>query len=165
MFQEEFINRMVALPGDKSFSIVQFSDDANTMTDLADGNAAIDVLYDFVYVGGFTNTSDALMHCTSTFDGSSNIRYTLLITDGVPTVPKPDPQGAATAASQEATAAGINIVPVYIDTQVSDETAIDYLRSLGNTGTFLRVGSFDELDDILDELISSISYCGDDITD
>ena len=118
-FSKEMVTSFGELSVDHSFSIVQFSTDAQVVSELADADQTLKVIDSLKYSGGTTNQGDALRLCQQTLASSSQQdrqNFIVMITDGEPTAPVLAPKFEAEAAAIEAKDAGTFIIPVLIST-------------------------------------------------
>lgn len=127
---KDFLSLIVGLlgelPAEKSFSVVQFATEAQLVNGLSSVVRTLPVIDRLDYTGGRTNHADAIQMCQQvlpTWDDRKN--FIMLITNGVPSEPGINPEGAAEAAARAAKADGTFIIPVFISPH-SDWSALSF---------------------------------------
>ena len=166
-----------ASQAETSFSVVEFATDARLVSARFPAGRTRAVIDGLDYAGGLTNHAAALARCRDGLlaapgaaasaalpwddprGGSSdrNRRDVLvLVTDGAPTVPEADPEGAAAAAARHAEEDGIAIVPVFIAPD-NDAAARAFMRRLSSDGTVFDATDFGGLNALRDRLVTQVS--------
>ena len=172
-FTKTFIERMDAFNLEQRFSLVAFSTNAIFATHLVDSDSAIKEVDEIQYVGGWTNTGDAIKFCYDTLKESSNERAMVLITDGTPTAGEisTDPTGVdpqnvvhqayAEGQAQNVKGAGILIIPVAVDSVSNDTAKLEAIAS--DPKLVISADDFEslELQSTLDTLVANVK-CGSD---
>ena len=161
---KDFASAMVELLGDfqanKSFSVVQFATDAQIINTLDSPEQTVRVIDRLDYTGGLTNHASAIQACQQTLppssDSSSKKNFIMLITDGVPTEPGFDPEGAAELAASTAKSDDTFIIPVFIS-PFYDESALAFMRRLSSDGKVFDVTDFASLNSLQDSLVDQVS--------
>ena len=139
-----------------AYGLVRFGTDAETISNLTTAEIVNNFLDNTTYIGGLTNTAQAISQCTAVLDGgTASKRILVLLTDGNPTA------GGGTNAAEDAAEAARNknytVLPVAIGGTISNATLLTWA---GDGGTVLTADDFDGLDALLeDELIENIA-CG-----
>lgn len=175
-FSSLVVDALGELPGENSFSVVQFATNAQLVSGRSTAARARAVLDGLDYTGGLTNHAAAIGRCRgslaaspsgplSSDDGASVLPWApaaarrdvlVLVTDGVPSEPAADPEGAAAAAARAARDDGIVIVPVFIAPD-NDGSALSFMRGLSSDGEVFDVTDFASLDSVRDRLVQQVS--------
>jgi len=168
-FASVIVESLDDLPVEKSFSLVQFASDAAVESNLGSAQDTLDTINSLIYTGGATNHKAAFEKCMETFstsngnkkqfikrNGRNRKELILVITDGISTLPKPDPVGVAEAAATVVKEEGVAIVPVFISDK-RDPEAIAFMRRISTTGAAFDVTDFDSLDSIKDSLVDELA--------
>ena len=106
--------------GSAEFSMIHYSTPATRVAGLYSSNVVIHFLNGLDCTGGFSNHAEALLTCQQRLFAPSDPdrqNITLLINDGVPTIPEVDPFGEAQYAAALVMNERTHIVPVFIDGQ------------------------------------------------
>lgn len=159
---KSFGSTMVDLLGDfsadKSFSVVQFANNAQLVSGLSSAGQTSQVIDILQYTGGLTNHAAAINACQRTFPSfGTRKNFILLITDGVPTVPDYDPEGSAEYAASSAKRDGTFLIPVFISPYGNNVSALSYMRRLSSDRQVFDVASFDSLESLEDRLVTQVS--------
>jgi len=136
----------------KSFSLVEFSTNAEVKRSLVTArNVRRYLNNDIDYMGGYTNTAEAIKKCQYSFRHSppdeDRQNVILLVTDGVPTRPRDDP---VQAAKDEADVVkGLSnptyVQPVFINAGGNPPSAVSFMNNISSGGVF-TIDDFDDLD-------------------
>ena len=158
-FSSLMVGALEELRADKSFSVVQFATNAQLVSNLNPVQETTRVIENLlVYTGGLTNHQAAINMCQGTFrsfPGRKN--FILLVTDGVPSEPFADPEGAAEVAADAAKAEGTHIIPVFIAATGNDLQALEFMRRLSSDGEVFDVYDFSTLNSLQDRLLDEVS--------
>ena len=135
---------------EKSFSLVEFSTDAEVKRSLVTAQNVRNYLNnDIDYMGGYTNTAQAIEKCQDTFGNSDRQNVILLVTDGVPTRPSGDPFQAAINAANDVTNPNLSnptfLQPVFINAGGNPQSATTFMKNIASGGVF-NIDDFDGLD-------------------
>lgn len=161
-------------------SVVSFATEASVMLELGTVNDTSAALSKLTYTGyvfesnlavfafslilchpvylssGWTDHEKAIDSCQSTFSNTSDERnIILLVTDGVPTQPL-DPRRAGLEAAKLAKEAGSYLVPIFIDLQQNDASAVDYMSALASDGIHYDVTAFAQLNGLIANLTQKL---------
>lgn len=152
------VSSLGSLPVENSFSVVQFATNGLIESNLTSANETLGILDDMVYAGGGTNHEEAIQKCQETFTYAPEKRKELIVivTDGIPIVPKPDPEGAATAAAALAKKEGVSIIPLFISDS-KDPDAIRFMRSLSSNDQIFDVSDFNGLENVRESLENQVA--------
>ena len=164
-FVVSIVERVHAIGDNKQFATLTFSNDANTQQGLTSSeSAAVSSVQDASYVGGLTNTGDAINACRNILKDSNNEKVLMLVTDGTPTTGSGSRSGDcawksrtsyAKCEADKAKEEGITILPVYIARSVSASAAnMDYFAS--NEDDVVEVQDFEKLPTVLDTYLDKI---------
>ena len=158
-FSSIMVNLLDGFNSEKDFSVVQFATNAQLVSNLSSAEQTDQVIERLDYTGGFTNHASAIQTCQQTLPsrGSSGRKnFIMLVTDGVPSEPDFDPEGAAESAASFAKSQGTVIIPVFIS-PYNDFSALSFMRRLSSDGKVFDVTDFDSLDSLQDSLIEQVS--------
>ena len=156
-FAVDVVNSLDEIQREKSFSLVEFSTDARVRRTLTNAGNVRDYLNnDIDYMGGYTNTAEAIEKCQHTFGNSDRQNVILLVTDGVPTRPSGDPfQAAINAANDVKNPNRSNptfLQPVFINAGGNPLSATTFMNNIASGGVF-NIDDFDVLNqDAVDRL-------------
>ena len=158
-FSKGIVTSLGELSVDNFFSIVQFSTNAQVVSELADPDQTLKVIDSIKYSGGTTNQGDALRLCQQTLASASQQgrqNFIVIITDGEPTMPELAPKFEAETAAMEAKDAGTFIIPVLISANYS-QSLLNFTRTISSDGNVFVVSDFVSLYDLREELLSKVS--------
>ena len=153
------VNALGQLPGEQSFSIVQFATDAALVSGLASADDTMFTIDALSYSGGVTNHADAINTCQQTLSVSpfpNRENFIMLITDGESSAPELDPEAAAEAAATNAKNAGTFIIPIFIS-PTNDWDTLTFMRRLSSDNQVFDVTGFESLDSLKDRLVNQVS--------
>lgn len=172
-FSALVIDSLGDIPVEKSFSVVQFATSAQLLSGRSSAAQTLAIIDELDYTGGLTNHAAAIAKCRDGLasppgpagvPGASALPWAprdrrdvlVLVTDGVPSEPAADPEGAAAAAARRAKEDGIVVVPVFIAPD-NDRSALAFMRGLSSDGTVFDVTDFGSLNNVLDKLVNQVS--------
>jgi von Willebrand factor type A domain len=157
-FSQVMIRALAAeFPAEKGFSIVQFASDASIASLPQSANDALSTVSQLSYSGGVTNHAAAISFCRQSLSSSQypdRKKFMMLITDGEPTAPEDDPEGAAISAASQAKNDGIFIIPIFISPTYTFDP---FMSALSSDGKVFDVTSFDELLSLQESLVNQVS--------
>lgn len=156
-FSTSIVSALDHLPMNQAFSLVQFSDDAQLLSSSTTARNAKADLLGLSYTGGRTNTYDALLKCQSSFISPDSKNFVIIITDGVPSLPFPDPRDNAIAQAESMKILGTTIIPVFIETADSFGRGQEFMSQISSDGNVLDVTAFDDLDNLRETLLDQIT--------
>lgn len=157
-FSKLMVKSLGDFPAKKSFSIVQFATDAQIVGGLSSSAQTSRTIENLDYTGGLTNTARAIQLCQETLQGSDDRKkFIVVVTDGVPSQPDFDPDGAALRAATLAKNDGAFIIPVFISPNNNDWSAYDFMRSISSDMKVFDVTDFGKLDGLQDQLVNQVS--------
>ena len=157
-FSSTMVYILGLLSGEKSFSMVQFATSAQIISYLDSYEQTRDTIDRLDYTGGMTNHASAIQACQQTlsYGNSSKKNFIMLITDGVPSKPEYDPEGAAEAAARTVKTEDTFIIPVFISS-FYDEDALAFMSRLSSDGKVFDVTDFTSLNSLQDSLVDQVS--------
>lgn len=165
-FASLLISSLSKFPSDKTFSIVQFANEGKLVSMMESTVEATSTIDELRYTGGITNHAEAIAACRQglmgslAFQQSSTPRKSImmLITDGVPTTPENDPEGAALTEAMKAKEDGVFIIPVFISPRY-DANAFSFMSELSSArgGEVFDVVDYESLDTLKDRLLEEVS--------
>lgn len=159
-FSMLMVNLLGDFPAEKSFSVVQFATSASLVSNLSSAEQTQPILGRLDYTGGLTNHAAAIQMCQRTlvpsFGSERKKNFIMLITDGVPSEPIFDPEGAAELTATRAKSDGTIIIPVFIS-PFNDWTARAFMRRLSSDGKVFDVTDFDSLNSLQERLVEQVS--------
>lgn len=165
-FASLLISSLSKFPSDKTFSIVQFANEGKLVSMMESTVEATSTIDELRYTGGITNHAEAISACRQglmgslAFQQSSTPRKSImmLITDGVPTTPENDPEGAALTEAMQAKEDGVFIIPVFISPRY-DANAFSFMSELSSArdGEVFDVVDYESLDTLKDRLLEEVS--------
>jgi hypothetical protein len=165
-FASLLISSLSKFPSDKTFSIVQFANEGKLVSMMESTVEATSTIDELRYTGGITNHAEAIAACRQglmgslAFQQSSTPRKSImmLITDGVPTTPENDPEGAALTEAMQAKEDGVFIIPVFISPRY-DANAFSFMSELSSArgGEVFDVVDYESLDTLKDRLLEEVS--------
>ena len=155
-FAKDVINSLDDIEREKSFSLVEFSTNASVKKSLTTANVVTDYLEnDIDYVGGYTNTAQAIKKCQHSFQHSPPGRQNviLLVTDGTPTWkngeyrPAAATQAAINAANDVKGLPNLTYVqPIFISNTDNSQDAKDFMNNIASaSGGVFTIDDFDDL--------------------
>jgi len=156
-FSSLVVDSLGDLPGEQSFSVVQFATTAQLVSGLSSGARTRAALAGLDYTGGLTNHREAIRKCQGTFsfeDGRKKV--IVLITDGVSSEPEIDPAGVALEAARAAKSDGTLIIPVFISPN-NDWEALSFMKGLSSDDKVFDVTDFGSLSSLQDKLVDQVS--------
>ena len=156
-FSELMIRSLAQFPAEKDFSIVQFATDASIVSRPQSANDALSTVQQLSYSGGVTNHAEAISSCRQSLSSSQipgRKNFIMLITDGEPTAPENDPEGAATLAASQAKKDGMFIIPIFIS---QTYTYDPFMSGLSSDGKVFDVTDFDGLLNLQEALVNQVS--------
>ncbi len=134
----EFSKALVRALGDlktqQDFSLIHFATDAEIASTLQNANQAIKTLQQLAYTGGRTHLGAGITMCQQTLNSSTAGRKNLMlvVTDGYPSRPDPDPRGVATQAATDAKNKGTHIIPIFIERAGSNDEAVKLMKEISS---------------------------------
>eukprot|EP00581_Thalassiosira_minuscula_P010308 CAMPEP_0183710014 /NCGR_PEP_ID=MMETSP0737-20130205/5903_1 /TAXON_ID=385413 /ORGANISM="Thalassiosira miniscula, Strain CCMP1093" /LENGTH=892 /DNA_ID=CAMNT_0025938237 /DNA_START=120 /DNA_END=2798 /DNA_ORIENTATION=+ len=156
-FSSNMVNLLDNFPADKSFSVVQFATNAQLLNGLSSVTQTLSIIDRLDYTGGLTNHADAIKMCQKNLQSFGNRKkFIMVITDGKPSEPDYDPEGAALAAASSAKYDGTFIIPVFISPD-NDWDAFAFMRKLSSDGKVFDVTDFGSLNMLQDRLVDQVS--------
>jgi len=172
-FASLMIRSLSSFPADKTFSIVQFATDGRMVSMMESHVEALSTIDQLYYTGGITNHAEAISLCRQSLSASIAFQHAesssassasatprksimMLITDGVPTTPENDPEGAAMSEAIKAKEEnGVFIIPVFISPRY-DEDALSFMRGLSSDDKVFDVVDYESLDTLKDRLLEEV---------
>ena len=165
-FASLLISSLSKFPSDKTFSIVQFANEGKLVSMMESTVEATSTIDELRYTGGITNHAEAIAACRQGLMGSLAFQQPstprksimMLITDGVPTTPENDPEGAALLEAMQAKEDGVFIIPVFISPRY-DANAFSFMSELSSArnGEVFDVVDYESLDTLKDRLLEEVS--------
>ena len=153
-FVRGFITQADAIATTQQFGLVTFADVAqNLFSPIGTGANALNALNGIDYSGGFTNTAGGITFCNTQLPDNPT-PVIILLTDGTPTRPSPNPQTAATNAANTFKNSGGTLATVFVsDTASADQAFLNTLASPG----FNFTANFQGLQDIVQKVVAFVS--------
>lgn len=156
-FSSLIVNSLGDIPVEKSFSVVQFATNAQLVRGLSSGAQTLSVIDRLDYTGGLTNHAAAIEKCQETFLATGNRKnFIMLITDGVPSEPDVNPEGAAETAARLVKNDETFITPVFISPK-NDWSALSFMKRLSSDGRVFDVTDFGSLNSLQQTLVDQVS--------
>jgi len=173
-FASLMIRSLSNFPADKTFSVVQFATDGRLVSMMNSHVEALSTIDQLFYTGGITNHAEAISLCRQSLSASIAFQQAasgsvssasatprksvmMLITDGVPTTPENDPEGAAMSEAIKAKEEnGVFIIPVFISPRY-DEDALSFMRGLSSDDKVFDVVDYESLETLKDRLLEEVS--------
>ncbi|KAL9185642.1 LOW QUALITY PROTEIN: hypothetical protein ACHAXT_003419 [Thalassiosira profunda] len=166
-FAVEMVAEMDLLPGDSSFSVVEFASDSDLVSGLSSAAVTAVEIDGLKFSAGATNTAGAINDCHSSLRAATLQRkkFIMMITDGQPTEPGDEDKAtkAAEDAATSAKAEGSIIIPIFISKLkdfAKEKEALEFMERISSDGTFFDVTGFDSLITLQDVLLSEVANCG-----
>jgi len=159
-FTKDLITALGELPTDQDFSIVHFGTDVTVASTLESSRQSVKTINKLRYTGGKTNLAGAISLCQTTLDQSPPDRKNLMliITDGAPSVPRFDAQGAATTAAGNAKVQDTFIIPVFIDEETFQFVPeVTFLKNNISSDGQVFVTDFDGLKNLQDAIFEQVT--------
>ena len=137
-FASQFIAGVDEAGATQRFSVLVFSDEATILSSLTDAASASASLVNTTFVGGWTNTGDAIRFCYETLKDSENERVIVVVADGTSTIGDDAiPEGEdndrhhayAVGQSHNVQDAHISVLPIVIPSESINITLMEEIAS------------------------------------
>lgn len=136
------VNSLGDLPGDKSFSIVEFASDGRVLSGLSSASQTLSTIGQMTYTGGLDDHPIGIRLCQQTLSLSPVAnRIIVMITDGETGRPDGVTESSTAAAAAAAKYDGTHIISVQIppDAPDTNENAGTFLSSISSDGEVLDI--------------------------
>lgn len=158
-FTKSLITSLGELPTDQDFSVVHFGTDVSVASTLESSKQSVKTLSKLEYTGGKTNLAGAISSCQLTLENSPPDRRNLMliITDGEPSIPAPDPKGSAVTAATSAKNQNTFIIPVFIEENSFQTPEATFLQNDISSDGKVFVADFDGLTNLQDTVFEQVT--------